>query len=154
MGYTHFFTQERVVTKPEWQNIAVDVRKLFYASPVPLADGIATEGSRPEVDEHKIWFNGRSPEDFETFFLERDSSGSRREWDDGKFPFNFTKTGRRPYDLIVVAVLCIVDFYAKNAYNISSNGNSLEWQAGLEFARTTLDNPRIDLPAGVRREND
>jgi hypothetical protein len=65
--------------------------------------------------------------------------------------FNFCKTNRKPYDVVVVACLCILQHHLGTNISVSSDGNTLDWVAGLELARRTLKNKSIAIPANIER---
>ena len=49
--------------------------------------------------------------------------------------FNFCKTARKPYDIVIVACLVILKHRLGNAIIISSDGNASNWIAGTELAK-------------------
>lgn len=126
MGHSHYW--EGKVNDRE--KCARDIVRLLESSSVPLADGLATEGTSPIVDAESVWFNGVGDDGCETFSLVWDSTD-----------FNFCKTGRRPYDIVVMAALCIGAYYG---LSVSSDGDTKEWQPGLELARTII--PDCSMP--------
>lgn len=158
MGYSHYFKQTDIPTVPQWNAFLEGVKKLVSASPVKLAGGLGEAGTLPEITEDTICFNGLGPEDdHETFWLMRDSSPERREWDEGKFPFNFCKTARKPYDLIVCAVLIAADFHLPGCYEIASDGsrnNPEEWFPALRFVEEVLGETKgFEIPEGVESDS-
>ena len=52
---------------------------------------------------------------------------------------DFCKTARKPYDLIVVACLTILKSRLKDYIDVSSDGQAINWQAGVEYASIVLD---------------
>ena len=81
--------------------------KLVQASNVPLA-GVDGTGE-PHVDRETgdVWFNGVAAleEDYEGFVWPPDLVRGIRPSDDPDCVFDFCKTGRLPYDAVVVACL-------------------------------------------------
>ena len=59
----------------------------------------------------------------ETFHLTRKDSGN----------FNFCKTARKPYDLMVCAVLFLAKYHFKDKIKISSDGDMNDWTPAIEF---------------------
>jgi len=47
----------------------------------------------------------------------------------------WVKTFRRPYDLVVTACLAVLKHRLGDAMELSSDGNTDDWDAGVEFAR-------------------
>lgn len=145
MGYTHYFKQIKPVDIDTWQKIVADVRLLLDASPVTICNGSGDIGSPPTVNDDSIAFNGENnanDDSHESFMLPRQYA-----------EFNFCKTAHKPYDLLVVASLCVADYHAPGAYDIGSDGDNDDWQEGLDFARQTLNNPKISLPSRLVEEN-
>lgn len=115
MGYTHYWNGRYHLT----QNLVEDVKSIIAKA---KEDGIVLgdwEGhGEPEVGTRLISFNGSAArnEDFETAAFADDSEG-------------FCKTGRKPYDVVVGAVLLRIRHYNRN-FRIESDGdwdNEYEW---------------------------
>ena len=108
MGYTHYWHGRYHLTK----NLVEDVKSIIAKA---REDGIVLgdwEGnSEPEVSTRRISFNGSAArnEDFETAAFADDSKG-------------FCKTGRKPYDVVVGAVLLRIRHYNRN-FHIESDGD-------------------------------
>jgi len=105
MGYTHYFRRAPKLEKKEFKLFAKDVVKIFEFAKengILLADGLGEKGTLPVADDEMIRFNGLEEHSFETMAIDR--IAREQPSDDGKV-FNFCKTGRRPYDEIVTAVL-------------------------------------------------
>ncbi len=138
IGYTHYFPQLRPLTDEEWNGITADIKALCAASPVTLCNGSGDIGSDPEFLVGAIAFNGEdnmNDDAHETFWLPKSDTD-----------FNFCKTARKPYDLIVTAALCAVNHRAPHAFRIGSDGDIEDWQDGLEFAQKTLNDPSLTMP--------
>lgn len=133
MGYTHYWRGG--VPKENWERCARDIVRVIEASPVPLADGHGTPGTTPYVSKIDIVFNGVGEDSHETMVVER--GGTR---------FNFCKTRRKPYDVVVVACLCIA---AKHGLReVESDGGADDWAEGLALAQTV--DPDVEIPGEVR----
>lgn len=95
MGYTHYWKSTRPFTDCEWSGFTRTVRSIINHA---RRDGIGVAGwdgsGPPQIDSEAVRFNGRGPDDFETFSIHRALQD-----------FEFCKTGRRPYDAVAVAVL-------------------------------------------------
>ena len=137
MGYTHYWTIKRPLTKKVWRAIMSDTRKLLAATVLPLAAEFNTPDEKPIVSAELIRFNGIGAEGHETFMLSRH-----------KVEFEFCKTNQKPYDVIVCAVLIVAAHHAGKAIDVSSDGDAMDWAAALGFARQVLG-AELMLPAKV-----
>lgn len=94
MGYTHYWKHPELPADL-FAEIGRDARVIVGTV---RARGIGIAGwdgtGEPEFSDEAISFNGVDPDDYETFTLTPEAT-----------EFNFTKTGERPYDLAVTAVL-------------------------------------------------
>ena len=117
MGYTHYFGG----VQPN-ASLAADAQAIAEASGVSIKgwDGECEPRVLPDV----IDFNGDASlnEDYETFRLIA-----------GDYDFNFCKTGRRPYDKVVGAVLLrAIVTGAEGSELIGTDGRYEDWdQAGV-----------------------
>lgn len=116
MGYTHYWSGRADAT-PELLDQIHDVIDHSY---VTLADGLGGE-LLPTVDETEIWLNGSDElgEASETFMITfgEDSGG-------------FCKTGRRPYDEVVVAILILLARHCPE-FTWSSDGDTEDHADGM-----------------------
>jgi len=81
-----------------------------------------------------IRFNGKDDEGHETFMLTPDPSD-----------FNFCKTAQKPYDLVVVAILCLLAH--RTDTGVSSDGDRSDWAEGLKLAQRVA--PDCQMPSTV-----
>lgn len=127
MGYTHYHAQQRAFTAAEWELITQATHKILASQPKGLICGGNGEGEAT-VDTEEICFNGNNEDDqsHETFHITKRKMGD----------FNFCKTAQKPYDTAVVAVLCVIHFYAPGVLEIGSDGEQDDWRQGLELAQT------------------
>ena len=117
MGYTHYWDGKANLT-PE---LVADIKAIIAGSTVTIKNGIGSE--KPVVTRENVSLNGDADtdDDFETFEL-----GALDGW-------NFCKTGQRPYDEVVTAILLRVTHYDA-AFNVSSDGDWVDdWKAGREL---------------------
>lgn len=148
MGYTHYFGQNRGATIEEWSAITADVKKLVEKGGVPLWSEYDEPGTAPVIDADQILFNGCAEDGHETFYLQRDL-----------YPqFNFCKTVRKPYDLIVCGVLIIAEKHAPGAWDIGSDGSygegewqSSEWTPAINKVAEILGDG-YDVPPRVKAD--
>ncbi len=112
MGYTHYFPQTRSFTTYEWNKILAFTKDLFKHEEHILANGMGDPGTKPKANTKEIFFNGVGDEAHETCVI------SKVHYRD----YNFTKTNRKEYDKVVVALLTYINHVAPGALNISSDG--------------------------------
>ena len=125
MGYTHYWTPKAENTKEEFKEFSKACKKLHdelpkttdtaggYCSDDPLEIRGGRGDGEPVFTADAVYFNGNAERDLdhETFYIERTNEDSL---------WNFCKTARKPYDLLVVAcLLAAVDFLD---YTFSSDG--------------------------------
>lgn len=142
MGYTHYWTHRRRFTNAEWTEICEDILKIICASKVEIQN--------EPFSEDMIRINGVGSEGHEDFCIlkNRPLEFNQKGWD-------FCKTNRKPYDVIVTAVLCYLEsIYPKN-FSVGSDGDDSDWTAGLTLARKGLPEKGniLDIPFEVRFES-
>lgn len=136
MGYSHYFTVTKPVPAEAWDQILDAVNNIVSKTDVPTVDG----RGRDEDDcttERIIHLNGLEDDGYETFFIDPDDTS-----------FNFCKTFQRPYDIVVVAILCTIQDICGECFDIKSDGDAADWVAGSELATRALRRP-IAIPAAI-----
>jgi len=128
MGYTHYFPQTRAFTNDEWVIIKMFATKLFDAKKNILANGMGDLDTDPDMNSKYLSFNGIGDEAHETFQV-------TKAWNK---EFNFCKTARKEYDIVVVAMLAIIDYIAPNVLTISSDGTKGDFYAGVKLAQEVV----------------
>lgn len=126
MGYTHYFSSQRNFTDAEWAALTSITRKIVLSvkNSIPLAFECDDENTPPLIDNEQIRFNGVGDDGHETFIVSKKHSSD----------FNFCKTAQKPYDEVVVAVLCAANSIAPSALDISSDGDAGCWKNGCALA--------------------
>jgi len=123
MAYTHYFSQTRKVTDGEFKEFVNVCKKLYenlpertdtaggyYKDNMLVIGGLYGAG-KPVFKSNIVSFNGAGNVlSHESFVIEKNK-------DDG---FNFCKTARKPYDLLVVA--CLIAAWQFIDYRFSSDG--------------------------------
>ena len=125
------------MTDAEWSNIT-QVAKSFLLSDDKLCGD--NECDSPLINDKTIHFNGIGENGYEDCWINKQHSRN----------FNFCKTANKYYDKYVVALLCIINHFAPNALDISSDGRISEWEEGLKLANTFV--PNIKLPFSIRED--
>lgn len=139
MGYTHYWQIAAVSQHSKRFKVAVsEMAKVVRQSPVPLAGPMGT--GKPQVSASKIAFNGVTPLDHETFVFP-EANG-------------FCKTAQKPYDIVVTACLAIAKDVFGNEIEVSSDGNSSDWTAGIALASKVLGRPIANPLVDVEVEED
>jgi hypothetical protein len=127
MGYTHYYNTKNATDAESYRRGVNDACKIVRASPVPLADGMGDPGTLPET-RGALSFNGVGDDSHETLHLaENPTTG-----------FNFCKTARKPYDVVVVAVLATMKDTMGDGFAVSSDGDQSDWEAGCKLASEVL----------------
>lgn len=130
MGYTHYYGAKAETPIPDWDRALKAVRAIVSDSGVPLCR-VWNDGNRPTLNRDRICFNGKGVDGHETFEVKR----GFQEW-------TFCKTERKPYDIVVCAVLLAL--HAEIGLNVNSDGRGQEWEAAR-----TLYNKHAERPMSV-----
>jgi len=128
MGYTHYWKSENLNEKKFKQ--AIKSMRLVLKQQKDILE-IPKKRSSDSLS-----FNGIEEDGHEDFFLALNLN------------FNFCKTARKPYDIAVVACLCILEHFCPDA-GVSSDGHPDEWLDGLQLAREATGLEAITLPKKV-----
>lgn len=118
MGYTRQWQQVRKMTQREWARLTACIEPIQRLSGVDLAGPLGV--GAPVVTRGRIAFNGaaQTHEDYETFEL---MPAPGVAWP-------FCKTGHRPYDAAVAAVLTAADRIAPGAFSeLTADGGAEDW---------------------------
>ena len=97
MGFSHYWTPAKNVEDDAWQDfIEVFEKMLDHVNRkmgIDIVNGYGDEDTHAKITDEVVMFNGLGEDSHETFRLNRGG-----EWD-------FCKTARKPYDLLVVATI-------------------------------------------------
>ena len=138
MGYTHYWTP-KVATNKKWKEFKETCKKLHdnlpartataggYYKDDPLEIRSWNGFNKPEFTMKGVNFNGDELKglDHENFYL----TPTTTEW-------NFCKTARKPYDLLVVA--CLIAAHEILGYEVSSDGDITDWVQGIQLYLDTI----------------
>lgn len=135
MGFTQYFNRAPKLSTDAFKAFVGDVKALaggVEGMGIKLAGGDGT--GEAEIGNNQIWLNGAGEDSYETFFIERELI--RKSWqtpdESGKY-FEFCKTGRKPYDLMVVACLFAARYRFGSDFSFSSDGGVSELGAGYDL---------------------
>jgi hypothetical protein len=146
MGYTHYWNFTKIKgkateTEELYQKAVKDCQKVILAYKKEHG-GLAGYSAHTKLGQYGgIDFNGAREEGHENFLLREHFSVNER--------FNFCKTARKPYDVVVVACLIVLDFHLKDAISVGSDGDYNEWLEGLELARKVLKRKTLTIPKSI-----
>ena len=143
MGYTHYwkFNLDYEINSEKWKEIVDDFNKILDVE-IDIADNDSYAGTggmtslrnilepysdqKLEITDNEILFNGREEGNrgHETFSLQRkaDKRLDDEAYWNGKYIFDFCKTARKPYDIVVCCLLVILKHRLGNMIEISSDG--------------------------------
>jgi hypothetical protein len=134
MGYTHYWKNKSNDKDNEnFLKVVEDAKKLYNNMPAttktaggyhendPLLLGDGEGEGEPIFNDTEIVFNGKGDLGHETFFITTENT-----------EFKFCKTARKPYDLMVCAVLISCKKHLSN-FSYSSNGKEDDWKEAHEF---------------------
>jgi hypothetical protein len=152
MGYTSYWRRPLELDEQKWEDFVDDVKKLRYGlpkhstsaggyyenQPLKLVGGNG-EG-QPMITNQSIWFNGTDEGNLshETFHMTRVFEPEEwQEAEDGLY-FNFCKTARKPYDLMVALTLIAFKHHFDNEVKVSSDGNAEDFEQAVEIFREVI----------------
>lgn len=126
MGYTHYWyagkAEDWAAAYPEIQLDATKIVKAAQKRGIALGNGWGDD--KPVITEGALELNGVGDEGHETFSL----STTLRD-------FDFCKTARKPYDVVVTAILLRAHHHAPDGIKISSDGYWEEWDQGRALVK-------------------
>lgn len=67
--------------------------------------------------------------------------------------FNFCKTARKPYDLVVTACLAVIKHRMGDRITVTSDGRAIDWNDGVDYARC-ITRLAIKHPVAERTERE
>jgi hypothetical protein len=142
MGYTNHCYRVLEFDRKKYQAAVSDLKRILPETGVDLASFDGT--GDPTVDGNDVRFNGRSPQDCESFSMPRvfDDRPLAR---DRKLPgFTFSKTNHLPYDLAVKVSLLVFKRHFAEDVEIGSNDEDLlaGWNQAIELAHCVLGYPK------------
>ena len=121
MGYSHYWNSN--LTEEQVGMLAEKVQLVIDASEVRICGWDGT--GDPIVTAQEICFNGCRDDSIscETFRIVPHATG-----------FEGTKTGRQPYDAVVVATLIMAANMFPDRFSLSSDGDVGDWEEGRDLA--------------------
>jgi hypothetical protein len=131
----------------EFVHLARQICQTAEKQGIQLADANGKRLGAWQADSESVQLNGYGEDSHESFVWER-ACPQPQEWvKDGAY-FDFCKTNRKPYDVVVTALLLAVRESYGDAVRISSDGGFFDWKDGVRLFEeatglvptTSLDN--------------
>jgi hypothetical protein len=134
MGYTHYWNRDESLMFPqdsldfyaEFTRYAVQVIQTAEKQGIQLADLSGEHLGAWRVDGESVRLNGYGKDAHESFVWEKVCPKPQGFYD-------FCKTARNPYDVVVTALLLGAREAYGDAVRISSDGSPSEWEDGLRL---------------------
>ena len=126
MGYTHYWEETKDISVEDWGKITKTLKRMIdikTAEGIDFCDGSGELFAMPEINDTYFSLNGADELAHESFYVQRTGSDA----------FEFCKTAMKPYDVIVVATLTIIDDLGYTT--LSSDGDEDDLEEGIEFGR-------------------
>ena len=146
MGYTHYWTfkqpksikgkhqeieSQYQLAVRQCQRIVKSYNKAVKSIDPKHHGRLSGYSAHTKVNDYLgLDFNGTSDMSHENFCL-------RDHWSHNE-NFNFCKTAQKPYDTVVVACLITLKHYLGDLIEVSSDGDSTDWNDGLRLAQQSL----------------
>lgn len=148
--YTHRYKQIKSASERQWKKITTDVQTLLEHLPVAsesagghyniyrliVTDGTGRPGTLPIVSDSEIALNGIAGKvdlSHETFFITKE----KKKMTDS----DYCRTARKPYDLVVCAILIVLQKHAASVWKISTDGSVEDWDPAREWVENVLGYP-------------
>jgi hypothetical protein len=117
------FPEDSLEFYSEFTRLAVQVIQIAEQKGIELADPTGEHLGAWRVDGDSVRLNGYGEDSHESFFWYKVCSNS----------YDFCKTARKPYDVVVTALLLAAQEAYGSAVTISSDGSPSEWEDGLRL---------------------
>jgi hypothetical protein len=144
MGYTHYWSfkasrgdAKQVEAKYQRAVKACDKVVKFYSK---LNGGLSGYSAHAK-GYGGINVNGSGDDGHETFILREHYSQNEAG--------NFCKTAQKPYDIVVVACLIILQHYLGTNIEVGSDGDVSEWHDGMQLAQKISGLKTLKVPNGT-----
>ncbi len=155
MGFTHYYT--RPIRKnhddAKWTEFISNCIDVLHKLPedIELGNGEGTTHD-PIFDNTNVCFNGMDEEAHETFQITK-VVPKQPDYRKGETEiFEFCKTARKPYDLMVCACLLLYKFhfwYVK----VSSDGDIDDWKEAIALVVDSCPKTKTDLTTLLLENN-
>jgi len=131
MGHTNYWERKPELPAKAFAAAVKDCKKIIKYLGIPLGGKDGT--GKPIFRADLIEFNGKTPNDYETFAVDRVV-----EPEGEPMVFEFCKTEHRPYDICVQAALIVLKHHLGDDITVSSDGHDTDWEAAREKCQAQL----------------
>lgn len=138
MGYTHYWEKIGPINEAQYKAALTDILNIVGVKRNILANGHGEAGTLPDLIGNHFQFNGIEEASHETFSLPIDPRGVQ--------DFDFCKTARKPYDVVVVA--CLARLAEVEGIKVASDGDQEDWVAGVALATEILGR-KVKVPKSI-----
>ena len=159
MGYSHYYSTEKCDQKT-WNKFITDCKVLYKNMPkehngdILLLNG-CFKYKAAQFNKDRIWFNGGSCVarrlgrlDGDKIWVDVDKNDLGHETFSiirkNRETFNSCKTARKPYDLMVMAVLILYKYYFPKV-KISSDGDEEDWKPAVTLVANYFPDIALDF---------
>lgn len=150
MGYTHYWTFKQpkrgdaAKTEKLYQRAIKDCAKIIKTY-YDANGGLSGYTAHTPIGTYGgILVNGKGDDAHEDFAL-------REHFKQNFDAFNFCKTARKPYDVVVTACLIVLKHRLGDRIQVDSDGYQHNWVDGLELAKRVLKLKTLVLPSTLCR---
>lgn len=137
MGYTHYWSFNKpgkgrtLEVERAYQRAIKACTKIAQAYQAKATGDERLSGYTAFTSNYGgIKLNGKEDNMHEDFCM-REHFRQNETW-------QFCKTARKPYDIVVTACLATMKFYLKDNFTVDSDGYKEEWDEGVKLARKVL----------------
>ena len=150
MGYTHYWILDTNIKNKQqveknYQKAISDCHKIILWAKKNVVNLSGYSAHTKLGTYNGIKVNGVKEDGHETFYL---LDHFYRYGTEDHDCFNFCKTNRKEYDIVVVACLSVLKHRLKDAIKVSSDGDAADWLDGINLARK-VTNLKIHNPIGT-----
>ena len=145
MGYTVYFEISPVLDAEKFETFSEQVRQILGEAKVlgiKIVNGMGKVNTEPIVNKELILFNGKEKDACESLFIQRVEGSSRKKND--RLVFNFCKTARKPYDLIVKATLVMLKHNFPESV-IQADGTISDFDAAIKLCEKLFGKINFEL---------
>ena len=137
MGYTHYWYRKPNLTRG-WNPFLEDCRKALVNLPKDIIIRDEWGKGIPKMNKDIVAFNGddETGASYETFYFPKVMDTSNKMPPENGLYFQFTKTARKPYDLLVTSCLLIAKKHFKSRIKVSSDGDKSDWKEAYKYCNS------------------
>lgn len=148
MGYAHYWTRKDSFTDHEWRTITVSFGLIVEAA-IHRGISLSADNDLSRISAHgrlrQAWqiktasgpalaINGVDTQRHETFQITQDVAPIEPWMVENIYAQESCKTSRKPYDLVVTAMLSWLEHHFPDRIEVFSDGTLDEWREGIDLA--------------------